>query len=183
MKLIASKLYLFNIIMPSPNRIISIIKNIIINLAKNDERMQHSNNWDEQVLKYNTAYLKEIISVIGWPTKLKVGDEASQKAWLIAQHSDHDIEFQKECLRYLRSASSSEIEKWQIAFLKDRILVAEGKPQCYGTQFYRDKNGKFIPRPISNIRGLDARRKKFDLEKFDSEKYSEYFTRRYNINR
>jgi hypothetical protein len=39
----------------------------------------------------------------------------------------------------------------------DRILVAEGKPQRYGTQFHT-VDGKLVPRPIEDEANVDARR-------------------------
>lgn len=41
----------------------------------------------EAVHKANAARLKEIIDRIGWPSKSKVGTDASEAAWLIAQHA------------------------------------------------------------------------------------------------
>lgn len=52
------------------------------------------------------------------------------------------------------------------AYLTDRILVNIGKPQTYGTQFYKNPNGKLIPRPIKNTNLLEKRRKAVGLGSF-----------------
>ena len=59
-----------------------------------------------------------------------------------------------------------EVTKKQVAFLTDRVLVNKGMSQIYGTQFYVDKNGKIIPKPIFNFPHLDDRRKIMGLGSF-----------------
>ncbi|PTL81905.1 DUF6624 domain-containing protein [Vitiosangium sp. GDMCC 1.1324] len=106
----------------------------------------------------NTARMKEIIAQVGWPTKTLVGERASQGAWLLVQHADLDLAFQKQCLPLLeKSVEAGEGSKKDLAYLTDRILVAEGKPQRYGTQFHT-VDGKLVPRPIEDEATVDARR-------------------------
>jgi Family of unknown function (DUF6624) len=91
--------------------------------------------WAE-IKQRNTTRLKAIINRYGWPSRALVGDRATHAAFIVVRHSDHDREFQKTCLPSLQAAGRrGELELWQIAFLTDRILVAEGKKQLYGTQF------------------------------------------------
>jgi len=96
--------------------------------------------WDDALAVKNTLGLKEIILEIGWPSISKVGEFGATCAWLIAQHSDHDIPFQKECLALMKSEPTGAVKKRNIAFLEDRIAVAEDRPQKYGTQFQRSPN-------------------------------------------
>ena len=42
--------------------------------------------------------LKEIVKAHGWPTIPLVGKKASRNAWLLVQHANHDLGFQKKCL-------------------------------------------------------------------------------------
>lgn len=106
----------------------------------------------------NTARMKEIIAQVGWPTKTLVGERASKGAWLLVQHADLDPAFQKQCLPLLeKSVEAGEGTKKELAYLTDRILVAEGKPQRYGTQFHT-VDGKLVPRPIEDEANVDARR-------------------------
>jgi hypothetical protein len=39
------------------------------------------------------------------------------------------------------AAASNEIPLWQVAYLQDRIAFFEGRPQLYGTHFFRDDEG------------------------------------------
>ncbi len=63
-------------------------------------------------------------------------------------------------------AKHKKIEPLYIAYLTDRILVNQGKPQIYGTQFYLNKKGRLIPRIIKNKKDLNKRRKKIGLQSF-----------------
>ena len=49
-----------------------------------------------------------------------------------------------------------------MAYLTDRVLVAEGKPQRYGTQFHRPQGG-LAPRPMEAPAEVDARRAQMGL--------------------
>ena len=106
--------------------------------------------------------MKEIVSKIGWPTISKVGKEASSGAWLLIQHADHDIDFQKECLSVMKSESGEEISLRNIAYLEDRIKINLGLPQVYGTQF-KLVDGEFIPNEIEDPEHVEERRKKWDF--------------------
>jgi hypothetical protein len=123
-----------------------------------------------EISQKNTARLKEIISEIGWPTKSKVGEDASHAAWLIAQHSDYDLDFQKECLELLKAQPQDEIQLKEIGYLEDRVRVHQGLPQLYGTQGRFDEQGTFTPLPIEDPELLDERRKSLRMGDFEGYK-------------
>ena len=60
------------------------------------------------------------------------------------------------------AVAQKEAQADHLAYLTDRVLVAEGQPQRYGTQFYTDK-GELKPRPIEDEANVDARRKEVGL--------------------
>ncbi|MCI0663476.1 MAG: hypothetical protein L0220_20615 [Acidobacteria bacterium] len=106
----------------------------------------------------NRTRLKQIIEQYGWPGKSLVGEDGASAAWLIVQHADRDRDFQKKCLTLLQEAvSKGEASKINLAYLTDRLLVAEGKPQIYGTQIRR-VDGKPSPYPIEDEANVDKRR-------------------------
>lgn len=122
---------------------------------------------NKRVLKANTKKLKEIIKTYGWPTISLVGKDGAKNAWLLVQHSDDDLPFQKRCLRLISGIqrhNPREINSSQIAFLIDRIKVNEKKPQRFGTQFYTNKKGKFTYWPIRDIKNVDKRRALYGIE-------------------
>jgi hypothetical protein len=93
-----------------------------------------------------------------------VGERASRAAWLLVQHADQDVGFQKRCLPILRAAvEAGQAEPAVLAYLTDRVRVAEDQPQVYGTQ-YQDKDGEFGPHPIEDPDHLDVRRAEVGLE-------------------
>jgi len=113
--------------------------------------------------KKNTKRMKEIIEQIGWPTISKVGKEASLNAWLLVQHADKDVEFQRYCLSIMKQESSDEVTLHDIAYLEDRVRINSGKSQIYGTQFHKIEN-KVVPREIEDPENVDVRRKKMGLD-------------------
>ncbi len=148
------------------------IANELTEMARTDQEMRHTAEadetrkyWDPSVDHRNTARLKEIVAEIGWPTIAKVGATASSDAWLLVQHADHDIVFQKYCLELMQSADETEVAKGDIAYLTDRTLVNEGSMQKYGTQFYDPTGeGKYVPRPIEDPEHVAERREAMGLD-------------------
>jgi uncharacterized protein YoaH (UPF0181 family) len=107
----------------------------------------------------NRARLKEIVQQYGWPGISLVGKDGAQAAWLLVQHADADREFQKVCLERMEALPDGEVEKQAVAYLTDRVLVGEKKPQRYGTQMGND----FKPAPIEDPDNVDERRAEVGL--------------------
>jgi hypothetical protein len=107
----------------------------------------------------NAAVLGGVIEEHGWPASALAGEDGAEAAWLIVQHAIALPEFQRRCLKLLEDAAATgEIPAWQPAFLLDRILIYEGKPQIYGTGFDWDEDGLMSPRPIADPAAVDRRR-------------------------
>ena len=112
----------------------------------------------------NTKRLKAIVDEFGWPGKSLVGERASRSAWLLAQHADADVEFQKEALELMEAMPDDEVNQRDVAYLSDRVLVAEGKKQRYGTQL-ECRDGELVGRTdIADEENVDARRRAADME-------------------
>jgi hypothetical protein len=110
-----------------------------------------------------TRLLKEIVEQHGWPGRALVGESAATAAWLFAQHSDLDPAFQARCLSLMEAAvQKGEANGEQLALLTDRVLLAQGKPQRYGSQFER-KGDRFVPKPIEDEAHVDERRRAVGL--------------------
>ncbi len=117
----------------------------------------------------NTARLKAIIAELGWPGVSVVGDDGANAAWLLAQHADLDLAFQKQCLALLGAAvAAGEAAGWSLAYLTDRVRLSEGRPQVYGTQL-RLVNGEFAAGALEDEAAVDERRASVGLEPLSME--------------
>jgi len=105
----------------------------------------------------NTAWLKQVVENRGWPTRALVGNDGASAAWLLVQHADADRKFQRKCLDLMVKLPKAEVSQTDIAYLTDRVLLAEGKKQVYGTQF-DTVNGKLQPRPLDDEANVDKLR-------------------------
>lgn len=110
----------------------------------------------------NRIWLAETIERFGWPGKSLVGEQAAHAAWLLVQHADADPDFQEKCLERMKAAGHGEVAAADIAYLTDRVLVARGRPQVYGTQC-EEVAGSFQPRECIEPERLDQRRKEMGL--------------------
>ena len=87
-----------------------------------------------------------------------MGPDGAHAAWLLVQHADEDLSFQKRCLELMQQAfASADVSAQELSFLTDRVLTHEGKPQMYGTQ------GEGMRSPEDEAR-VDANRLAIGLE-------------------
>jgi hypothetical protein len=114
--------------------------------------------------KVHSARLKEIVTKYGWPGRTLVGTEAAASAWLMLQHADYDVAFQRMCLELIKKMPPCEVENSQFAELTDRVLLNEGKKQLYGTMPVRTKDGTLVPKPIEDEANVDKRRAELGLQ-------------------
>jgi hypothetical protein len=106
----------------------------------------------------NLPWLRQVITDVGWPGKSLVGEGGAEAAWLLAQHCDRDPAFQRRCLDLLTAAvEHGEATVVQQAYLTDRVLLHEGKPQEYGTQAIA-RDGRFEARNLRDQDHVDQRR-------------------------
>jgi hypothetical protein len=118
-----------------------------------------------EVHRRNAAALDRILAAHGWPGTRLAGDDGAEAAWLVAQHAIGDVAFQRRALAALRDAAAAGDASWKhVAFLTDRIRVAEGRVQVYGTQHDWNAAGELAPLPIDDPNGVEARRRSVGLE-------------------
>lgn len=115
-----------------------------------------------------TERLKEIVAEHGWPSYDLVGPRGEDAAWVIAQHSDLDPEFQAEALELLRATvADGQASPGNLAYLEDRVRAGRGEPQLYGTQTGCTRGGEPAEPDIEDPAGLDARRAEAGLPPYD----------------
>lgn len=123
------------------------------------QREERTALWDSvrQIDEDNTAWLKEQVRQHGWPAYSDVGKEAGDAAWLLVQHADLDPAFQRRCLDLMSQLPRDEISLQSMAYLTDRVLIAEGKNQVYGTQLVQ-RAGEWVPATLDDPARVDELR-------------------------
>jgi hypothetical protein len=102
--------------------------------------------------------LKTIAATHGFPTIGQIGRDGVDAFWLLIQHADGDASFQAAMLDAIRPRiAAGEIDLSKVALLTDRVLMAQGKPQRFGTQT-RAVNGKHVAYASEDEKNLIARR-------------------------
>jgi hypothetical protein len=109
-----------------------------------------------------TAGLKQIVAEKGWPTISLAGLDGSRAAALILIHTE-DHAWQKSLLPQLQKlVEQDKIAGDDIALVVDKTLVADGRPQRFGSQFDL-KDGVMVMSPVEDRAHLDALRQRYLL--------------------
>ena len=125
-----------------------------------------------------TRQLKDIVTRHGWPTIALVGPDASKAATLLLGHTT-DLAWRKSLLPQLAAlADHREIDPAQLAIVIDKQLVAEGRPQRYGTQF-KVVDGQMAMITVEDPGGLDNLRSRALLPPMDA--YKATLARMYHL--
>lgn len=128
------------------------------------DRQEASNQRWGRIDRANTAALKEILAACGWPQ----GEQASHHAWLLAQHADKDPAFQKTAKDLLEAAvKKGAAAPRDLAYLADRIAVAEGRLQEYGTQFTMPDRCTLTILPVDSRDQVNRRRRAVGLQSIE----------------
>jgi len=114
-----------------------------------------------EVYTENVEWLKEQIKIHGIPTHENTDEHATQAGWIIAQHADHDREFQKQYLELLHEQKDKVSPTW-IAYLTDRVSIAETGKQVFGTQLTM-VDGVRTLKPVDHDKTLDELRRAFGM--------------------
>lgn len=124
----------------------------------------------EQLHLAHARILEELIDRIGYPTIEKVGEVASEAAWLLILHAISRPEFMIKCRTLLEAAvSENKANLIHLAYLTDRIAVLSSQPQLYGTQFDWDEDGNLSPNRYDDLDEVNSRRKALGLNSLDEQ--------------
>ncbi len=114
----------------------------------------------------NLNELEVILSKFKWLKISEFGTLGSETAFLIVQHSD--ISYQKKYIDIIEAYCKQNEASWNdYCLMKDRILVAEGKKQIYGTQLYSNDNINFKLNDVEMPEYLNKRRFEKGLSPID----------------
>ena len=138
----------------------------LLNLQARDSavRLERLGNWRDPIAaarmravdEENLACLEMLLRDHGWPRASDVGEQASVAAWTLIEHGSLDL--QRRYIDEMTIAADNGELSWSLlATTIDRMLVREGKPQRYGTQFAL-RGGAWVPEPIDDPAHVDERR-------------------------
>lgn len=98
-----------------------------------------------------------------WPGLRLVGDDGAHAAWLIAQLGDAGL--QRRALGHLEVAvDCGDAPLAHYACLLDRVRMADGRPQVYGSQVVMGDDGTLEAWPIEDPEQVDQRRSRVGLQ-------------------
>lgn len=123
-----------------------------------------------------TVWLKTVLQQRGWPSTNRSDPELAFNAWLLAQHADAAPSLQACVLDLIEQQQSTQREAQNLAYLTDRVRLARGEPQVYGTQVtYDDVQGRATPSVLADPAHVNERRARIGLEPI--EEYLKRFER------
>lgn len=144
--------------------------------AKTEEEKAKLRMEVERVDGENLSRIQEILNQYGFPNVAQVGRDGVSTFFLLVQHAS-DVQLQRKALDLAKPLMESrQLSRQQYALLTDRVRLAEGKKQIYGTQ--TDKvDGEIVLKPVEDIEHLDARRAQMAMG--SSEEYLNLIRARY----
>lgn len=109
----------------------------------------------------NLKQFKAMVATCGWPKTNK----DSHIAWLLAQHADSDVAFQRRAKELLEtSVKAGTAAPRDLAYLTDRIAANEHRPQEYGTQFSQPDRCHLVLDPVDDRALVNQRRLSIGLQ-------------------
>lgn len=143
-----------------------------------DEQMKCYVEIAGKIDKPNTKRLEEIYAQNGFPTAKTVGKDGVDAFMLILQHAPDETLRQKLLKPIEKAFKQKEISANDYSNYVDRLLVRQGKPQIYGSNFEM-KDGKVVMSEVKDLKNLDKIRLKIGLPTI--KEYAEMLKKAYNL--
>jgi hypothetical protein len=123
-----------------------------------DRQLQWAELTDE-----NAQYMRRILAEIGWIDVPRFGYSTSKAAFLIVQHS-WDIPLMLSVLpRLQEDVKADRIESEEYALMYDRVHLALGYPQRYGSQVITEESGDVLVLPVEEPGRVESLRRELGL--------------------
>lgn len=136
---------------------------VSIDVKLRDELLKLESKGEERKFKAkNTVRLCAILARVGWPSAALVGRDGQAAAFFLLQNSS-SAELQQELLPVIVALTEKgEIDRASLAGYVDRLRVALGLRQLFGTAT-TVKDGFLVLSPIESEAGVDLRRSQYNL--------------------
>lgn len=116
------------------------------------------------VERSNGLRLRALLADCGWPLRSAHGEQAGQDAWKLVRQAGQDLALQKVAAFHLEQAvDRGEAQGRELAQLVDRIAVAEGRPQRYGTRMRQVNACVWAVYPVDDLAQVAQRRRQLGL--------------------
>ena len=115
--------------------------------------------------------LEKIVKQYGYPGFRQVGEKSSNNFWLLVQHADAQLDFQRRVLSLmLPEVKRKNASPINYAYLTDRIAINTGQPEEYGTQVKYEGPGvgKVVPVSLRDPKNVNKRRAAIGMEPLES---------------
>ena len=115
--------------------------------------------------------LEKIINRYGYPGFKQVGEKSANNFWLLVQHADAQLDFQREVLRLmLPEVKRKNASPLNYAYLTDRVAINSGQLEEYGTQVKYEGPGlgKAVPVSLRDPKNVNKRRAAIGMEPLES---------------
>lgn len=105
----------------------------------------------------NLHFVDSLLNTRGWLGKEVIGQRGSQALFLVVQHGNDSI--RAHYLPLMRDAvTKGAAESSDLALLEDRVALAQGRKQIYGSQIESDGSGHTFVAPMIDPDQVDKRR-------------------------
>jgi hypothetical protein len=106
----------------------------------------------------NELRVTQILDERGWLGPEEVGEKGSSALYLVIQHADLPVQ-EKYLPMMQKAVAAGKASPSNLAYLEDRVLMRQGKPQRYGSQIVPDKaTGAWVLYEVEDPPNLDKRR-------------------------
>lgn len=116
----------------------------------------------------NLRRVTQILDQYGWLGRDVVGGKGNMTLFLVVQHADQRT--QEKYLPVMREAvKAGRADARNLALLEDRVALAQGKKQIYGSQIHYDNaTGRYFVAPIEDEPNVNKRRAEVGLEPLEN---------------
>lgn len=112
--------------------------------------------------------LEKIVKQYGYPGFKQVGEKSANNFWLLVQHADAHLDFQRQILKLmLPEVKKKNASPVNYAYLTDRVAINSGQAEEYGTQVvYKGENMSItaVPASLRDPKNADKRRAAIGME-------------------
>lgn len=141
------------------------LRRVLLALAQRDQVARHDfgarvtdSVYARELMALDNRLAAEVLHILDRfdiPTRTLVGAAGADAFMLIVQHN---WPLQERVLARARALPTGALSPQALALLEDRVLVHQGKPQRYGTQFNVGNDGLFRFATTEDLPGLARRR-------------------------